>query len=347
MDLIFCTTFDSNYLDKGLVLYDSMVKCMEEFKLYVFAFDSKCEEILKKENLKNVVIVGMNEFESPELLEVKAERTRAEYCWTCSSWSVKYVLEKYGEKICTYIDADMMFFSSPQCIFDEMHKKKCSTIIVPHRFRSEEEEKKAHDEVGSFCVEFNTFVNDENGKTALDWWAYQCLKWCYYAVPGTTEWYGDQKYLNVFPEKFEGVMVCDHYGVGLAPWNTCLVDSAGENDGVPYIRVIGTDMIYPVIIYHFESVSFLSKHILHAPSGMRSKILHHDVYDVYVRNILNKRQYIEAKYRYKISKTRRVVTNNLLIKLYHKYISPIRRIKSIKDIYWVKNKGENNNDNAK
>ena len=46
MDLIFCTLFDSNYIDKGLVLYDSMVRTMPEFKLYAFAFDKKCEDIL-------------------------------------------------------------------------------------------------------------------------------------------------------------------------------------------------------------------------------------------------------------------------------------------------------------
>lgn len=83
----------------------------------------------------------MKEFETPELLKVKTERTRAEYCWTCSSWSIKYVLEKYKEKVCTYIDADMMFFSNPQDVFDQMYARNCSIIIVPHRFESEEEEK--------------------------------------------------------------------------------------------------------------------------------------------------------------------------------------------------------------
>ena len=64
--------------------------------------------------------------------------------------------------------------------------------------------------VGSYCVEFNTFVNDNNGREALNWWADQCLNWCYYAVTGTTEWYVDQKYLYVFPKKFKGVMICNH-----------------------------------------------------------------------------------------------------------------------------------------
>lgn len=335
MDTVFCTIFDSNYIDKGLVLYDSMTMHMQDFKLYVFAFDKRCEEILKNEHLEKMIVVGLDEFETKELLSVKGERTKAEYCWTCSSWSIKHVLDHYHEDMCTYIDADMMFFSDPQCVFDEMKNRKCSSIIVPHRFETIEEEKKAHDTVGSYCVEFNTFVNDENGMEALNWWASKCLEWCFYAVPGTTEWYGDQKYLNIFPEKFKGVMVCNHFGVGLAPWNTKMVDIA-EYKELPSIMVKSTGEVFPVVLYHFESVGFLFKHLLHAPSGIKSEKLHHDIYDVYIEMILEKRKYIEDKYDFEMSKTRRVVTKNPLMKMYQKYISPIRRIKRIHDLYWVK-----------
>ena len=54
MDQIFCTLFDSNYIDKGLVLYDSMCECIGEFKLYVFAFDEKCFELLSRMKLQNM-----------------------------------------------------------------------------------------------------------------------------------------------------------------------------------------------------------------------------------------------------------------------------------------------------
>lgn len=335
MDLIFCTTFDSNYLDKGLVLYNSMQECMTDFKLYVFAFDTKCEEILKSENLENLIVVGLKDFENEDLLRVKEERTRAEYCWTCSSWSIKYVLEKYNEPICTYIDADMKFFSNPQFVFDDMREKHCSVIIVPHRFKTEKEERKAHDEVGSYCVEFNTFVNDKNGLLVLDWWTNKCLEWCYYAVPGTTEWYGDQKYLNVFPEKFNGVYICEHYGVGLAPWNIGLVEETPYETNPPYIKVKKTSEVVPIVLYHFESVGFISEKILHAPSGIKTKKLHKDVYENYVSQILAAREYIENKYEFKMSRARRVVTKNPIMKIYQKYISPIKRIRSFKDLYRV------------
>lgn len=334
MDQVFCTLFDSNYLDKGLVLYDSMTECLGEFKLYVFAFDEKCLDILTEQNLDKMVVIPLKEFETEDLLRVKQERTRAEYCWTCTAWTIKYVLDHYGEDMCTYIDADMMFFSSPQAVFDDMRAKGCSIIIVPHRFKTIEEEKKAHDTVGSYCVEFNTFVNNVDGRAALDWWADRCLEWCYYAVPGTTEWYGDQKYLNVFPEKFKGVYICEHAGVGLAPWNNMLVDYA-ENSPLR-IKVKESGEVYPLVLYHFENVSFLTNHILHASSGLKSKELHKYIYDVYISRIINKRRQIQQESNFIISKKRRILTKNVIMKIYQKYIGPIRRIKRLSDLYWVK-----------
>lgn len=336
MDLIFCTLFDSNYIDKGLVLYHSMIEHISCFKLYVLAFDKLCEKILKEENLDKLVVVSMDDFETEDLLKVKKQRTKAEYCWTCSPWIIKYVLEKYGEDSCTYIDADMMFFSTPEPVIRDMINNKKSILIVPHRFETKEEEQKVHNEVGSYCVEFNTFFNDVNGRKALNWWAEKCIEWCYYSIPGTTEWYGDQKYLNVFPIKFDGVRICEHIGVGLAPWNSKLVEEVESNNNKVILRDKNNKKEYPLIIYHFENVGFVSKHILHASSGKLSKKLHSKIYDVYIDRIIKQRMEIEKKYKFKISRSRRVITKNIILKIYHKYITPIKRIKKISDLYWVK-----------
>jgi hypothetical protein len=336
MDCIFCTLFDSNYLDKGLVLFDSMKRCMSEFKLYVIAFDDRCYEVLTKLNYRELIPISLQEFESEELKKVKKERTRAEYCWTCSSWSIRYVLEKFKESICTYIDADMMFFSSPQFVFDKMRAQKCSTIIVPHRFATQEEERKAHDRVGSYCVEFNTFLNDKNGLEALNWWSDNCLKWCFYAKPGTTVWYGDQKYLNVFPDKFKGVMICNDLGVGLAPWNINLIEYDQTIKGIPYIKSKKNGTSQPIVIYHFENVVYLTEHIINGSTRTNSKSLKRAIYDPYIYRLIDKRIEIENQFNFKMSKAKRVVTKNLIMSFYQKYISPIRRIKHVSDLYFVR-----------
>lgn len=338
-DQVFCTLFDSNYLDKGIVLYKSMEEHLNpNFKLYVFAFDDITERILKKENYSNMIVVSLQEFETSDLLKVKAERSRAEYCWTCTAWIIKYVIEKYNEYICTYIDADMMFFGNPQVVFDEMRRGNYSTAIVPHRFKSEKEEEEATRTRGKYCVEFNTFFNTESGMEALNWWAQSCLNWCFYAKPGTTEWYGDQKYLNVFKEKFDGVYVCDHFGVGLAPWNIDQVDLVDSNEKKVIIRVRKTGVIAPVIIYHFESLSYLTKRLINTHSRKTSRKMHDAIYNPYCEKIVLTRKMLESKYNLTFSLKRRTVTKNPLMKIYQTYLSPFRHVRRRTDLYWVKEK---------
>ncbi len=338
MDNVFCTLFDSNYLDKGLVLYDSMCKYMSEFKLYVFAFDSKCFDILKAENLKNLIVVSSEELETvyPCLKEAKKDRNSVEYSWTCSPWTIKYVLEQYSEEICTYIDADMCFFSSPAPVFERMRDKKCSIIVVPHRFHTDKFEKSEGPKTGYYCVEFNTFMNDQNGKEALDWWAEECCKWCHYTVPSVDKWYGDQKYLNEFPKRFNGVYVCDHYGVGFAPWNDNrmkLISGSGE-------KVVLVDkqskLQYPLVIYHFSGVKFLSERLIKVPSRMTSKKFHQAVFDDYVNEIVKKRAYIKEKHGLEMTKSQGFLPDNPILRIYIKYVCPIIKLRHLYNLYRVK-----------
>ena len=68
--LTFCTLFDSNYLDKGLVLYESLKNVMTDFKLYILAMDDICCSILNAQQLEHVVVISLKEFEDEELLEL-------------------------------------------------------------------------------------------------------------------------------------------------------------------------------------------------------------------------------------------------------------------------------------
>ena len=95
--LTFCTLFDSNYMDKGLVLYESLKNVAEEFKLYILAMDERCCSVLRHMDLKNVIVISLEEFEDEELLEIKKKRARAEYCWTCTASLIDYVFETYKE----------------------------------------------------------------------------------------------------------------------------------------------------------------------------------------------------------------------------------------------------------
>ena len=206
----YCTLFDSNYLHKGLALYTSLTSLNENFHLYVLAFDDKCYTELNSLNLVNLTAISLSEFETQELKEVKPTRNRAEYCWTCGPSVIYHFITNYHLNHCTYLDADMMFYSSTKPIYNEIGD---NSIAITEHFTEDHIE-------GRFCVQFVYFKNDENGIQALIWWKNKCIEWCYAKYEDGK--FGDQKYLDYFPSLFKKVHVIKHRGAGVAPWNTML-----------------------------------------------------------------------------------------------------------------------------
>lgn len=246
----FCTLFDSNYLSRGIALYRSLKIHCENFHLFIFAFDDKAASILNKMNLSRATIISLTEFEDEELLKVKPTRTVAEYCWTSTSSTILYVLEKYKVNSCTYLDADLYFYSSPKPIFDELDDK--SILITEHRYspRYNKEVKS-----GKYCVQFITFKNDERGLKALRWWRERCLEWCYNRYEDGK--FGDQLYLDDWTTRFEGVHVLQHLGGGIAAWNVQQYEFFIK-DNLLLGKEIKTGKKFKVIFYHFHYLRFYS-----------------------------------------------------------------------------------------
>ena len=114
--MFFCTLFDSNFIDRALILYDSLCHVMTDFKLFMFTLDDTAFNILNDLCLVNAVIIRESDFEDDELKEVKKTRTRTEYCWTCTPSVIRYAIIHFELKYCIYIDADMKFYSSPEIL---------------------------------------------------------------------------------------------------------------------------------------------------------------------------------------------------------------------------------------
>ena len=61
--MIFCTLFNSGYLDKGIVMFQSLQKVTNDFKLYVVSFDDKCFEVLQRYRSDQLIPISLEEFE--------------------------------------------------------------------------------------------------------------------------------------------------------------------------------------------------------------------------------------------------------------------------------------------
>lgn len=238
----FCTLFDSNYISKGLALYHSLEACCGDFTLYVMAMDSACAETLFRLRLPNIVVDNLEDNMSEELLEAKNNRSRAEFCWTCGSYSTDYFIGKYDLPEITYLDSDLMFFNSPEVIFDELRAKNASVGLSPHFI--------PYNASGKYCVQFCYFKNDEYGRNALQWWKNECLKWCYSQMEDGK--YGDQKYLDYMPAMFPNVCDIENRGAGMAYWNE--FSYRYTPDGLVF-----EDKLFPYVFFHYSGFRLEAK----------------------------------------------------------------------------------------
>lgn len=294
MKTTLCTLYNSLYLDKGLVLFDSLKECATDFELYVLCMDDRCYEVLSDLKDNGLKPILLKDIENDAMLAAKANRSVAEYCWTCSSRLIQYLLEEYSPASCTYIDADMYFFNDPRCLIEEMEKAGKSAMVVPHRFPKNTEY--MADTIGTYCVEFNTFLNNKEGKIILNHWHRLCLECCSNLGDGI-HW-GDQKYLDILVQEYpDQVHVCKHVGAGIAPWNIMRYSGI---DGNYITKYKDTGISSNIVFYHYQALSYIGENWIETgvSNGKRDidYILVDAIYKPYLSKIENKRKMLSDKY---------------------------------------------------
>jgi hypothetical protein len=237
----YCTYFDVQYLSRGLALYGSLRAQAEDFRLFVLCLDDLTYDAMAARS--DVVRIRMCDFERqlPELAAAREDRSLLEYYYTCTPALIGHVFTQHPEvALLTYLDADLYFFSSPEPLFAEIGEK--SVGIIEHRFP---EELRALEEYGRFNVGWVTFAREEGALRCLERWRGQCLEWCYDRVePGR---FGDQKYLDEWPRRFDRVVVLQHKGANVAPWNVSRFKIENISGRVFVDEV-------PLIFYHFHGL---------------------------------------------------------------------------------------------
>lgn len=214
-------------------------------KVFVLCMDAQTEELLSQLNLPYVTCIRLSQIEDEALLAAKASRGVAEYCWTLSPCVPWYVLQNNPDiEFITYLDADLLFYSDVEPLFDEIGQ--ASVVIIEHRFSDRLKDREVN---GRFCVEWVSFRRNTEGISCLSRWREQCIEWCYYRLEDGKM--GDQKYLDEWPERYSECHILQHPGAGIAPWNYDRYQFGQNADGE--ITVQGQ----PLIFYHFHQFQLL------------------------------------------------------------------------------------------
>jgi hypothetical protein len=214
----YVTLFDSNFLPQGLSLHESLVRHAGTFTLWVVCMDEKAKQVLDRLSKLEIRTIAVSEIETEhvQLLDVKRQRNRVEYCWTLTPLTPKLVFDRdHSVERVTYLDADMFFLKDPTPVHEEFFQSGKSVLITDHAFDAENDRASTS---GRYCVQFMTFVR-EKSEPVRQWWETRCIEWCFARRENGK--FGDQKYLDDWPTRFPNdVYVLQQLDLLLGPWNT-------------------------------------------------------------------------------------------------------------------------------
>ena len=281
--LNFVTLFDRNYMSRGLVLYNSLVEhCKNNFNLYVLGMDDVTAEYLKTLNNENIVVITIPEIKKmyPVLERLEKERTRGEFSWTLSSFSIQYVIRQFNVDSCTYIDSDICFYNNPQILLDELGNK--SVLITEHNYTPEYDQSSTS---GKYCVQFMYFKNNEDGNKVLEYWRSKCEEWCYNRMEDGK--FGDQKYLDDWESRFEGIVYnCRNIGCGVAPWNIQKYSVCYNHKSLIVEDKI-TKITKKLVFYHYHGLKRISENKWCLSNYPLSKDVKELIYKKYIKSLIN------------------------------------------------------------
>jgi hypothetical protein len=153
---------------------------------------------------------------------------------------LRYAFEREPElDLLTFIDADMLFFDDPGPIFDELGD--ASILLVDHNFHPRWDKV---DKVGPYNSGTIVFRRDQNASAALAYWRDRKNEWCF-----NRHWNGlfsDQRYLDDWPERFDGVRATRHPGIALTCANSPNFELEWHDDR-PLVDG------QPLVFYHYTA----------------------------------------------------------------------------------------------
>lgn len=274
----FYTYFDSNFLCRGLALYQSLYSFTKDIQLYILCLDEKCFETVTALAWPDIIPVSLTQLEmaDPELRKVKADRTKIEYYFSCTASFGCYLFKHFSIDFLTYLDGDTYFFSSPLTFINDI--RDYSIAITPHRFPTH---KKHNEKYGVYNVGWVSFKRDEDGLACLTKWREDCIQWCHNYLDGDK--FGDQKYLDNWARDYRNVRIIDNPGINAAPWNLENYHVT-EKNGQIYLN------LHPLIFYHFHNLYRLNANIfkigLTEYSVKINSVIKRSLYAQYIRAVM-------------------------------------------------------------
>lgn len=238
-----------DYVNKGLLLYNSLKRWDEGFHFYMICLQDEVKELLQKMNLNNATLISLSDIEKEdvELLQVKKSRSDKEYAWTAKASACLYILKYFNEvDRIVWLDGDTYFHSSSEPIFEEWGDY--SIFLTEEKWRGRA--RVLGDINGIYNTGFMGFKRDEYGLECLEWFRERLLEWCFDSHEKGL--WSDQVYVNDWPSRFKNVGILRNMGVNVTPYiiKGCTVTKTENND----IYVNGQKLVF----FHYYGFKYFN-----------------------------------------------------------------------------------------
>lgn len=132
---------------------------------------------------------------------------------------MKYLLGTFALSLLVYLDPDVYVYAPLTPVFEALDE--ANAVLIPHVTTPLDDGKQPSEQDylynGTYNLGFFAIRRGEETDKLLNWWERRCLDYGY--SEGRTGLFVDQKWMNLAPGLFEGVVILRHAGCNVAYWN--------------------------------------------------------------------------------------------------------------------------------
>ena len=206
------TISTANYWPYTAVLIESLARICPEWEVYVLALNELPESDLRAK----VRILEAKDLWGSDTGLCQARFNLFEWAAASKPRLLRFLLDNADASLAVYVDSDIEFFAPPDSI-----EQAGSIVLTPNVAALEECASAAweriHLQYGCFNTGFLALRDTPESRSFVDWWDARLTRYCC-----TDPWldiFSDQRWLDLAPGLFPGVVVDRNPALNVATWN--------------------------------------------------------------------------------------------------------------------------------
>lgn len=214
---VICTIIAKNYLAHARCLAQSFKAHHPHGQMYVLLIDEwrgffdPAHELFKTVEVKGLRIA--------QWVGMKARYTLAELCTAVKPFWLEYLLKQQGLNAICYFDPDIYFYHPIDRLWQSVEQS--SIVLTPHILGPLSENGRPNEfsilEAGAYNLGFIGIRQSAATTHFLRWWQKRLTRYGRYA-PHTHQHY-DQRWVDLVPGMYEGVLIDRYPGHNVAYWD--------------------------------------------------------------------------------------------------------------------------------